>query len=254
MLNIDFDICYYVLMTTVDLPSLGILLLDRALPPDVTPPTPPAGSMRSPATFGFPTISETVAGAYGDDVIRGKPELDSAYIAAARRLVERGAVAISSNCGFTVRYQAAVAASVKVPVVLSSLLLLPALLRQLPAASKLAVVTFDSTHCGEDLLGLDDPAARARVVIGGIEGGKLWHNEMRRTPLPTSLEDIEEEVAARIARLRTAHPEIAAILFECTVFPLVAPAIRRITGLPVYDITALCRMTFASVARGCVTV
>ncbi|ANW02986.1 hypothetical protein [Bradyrhizobium icense] len=235
-------------MTTSFSQPLGILLLDRALPPDAAPLTLPIGSMRNPATFGFPTISETVAGAYGDDVIRGNPALELAYIAAARRLVERGAVAISSNCGFTIRYQAAVAASVKVPVVMSSLLLVPALLCQLPVAAKLAVLTFDSTHCGEDLLGVNHLAGRARVVIGGLEGGKLWRNEMRRTPLPTDLADIEEEVAACVARLRAVHPEIAAILFECTVFPLVAPAIRRITGLPVYDITTLCRMTFASVA------
>ncbi|SFQ36526.1 hypothetical protein SAMN05216330_1341 [Bradyrhizobium sp. Ghvi] len=237
-------------MTTSSSQFLGILLLDRALPSDATPPTPPIGSMRNPATFEFPTIAETVIGAYGDDVIRGKPELETAYIAAARRLVERGAIAISSNCGFTIRYQAAVAASVKVPVVLSSLLLVPTLLRQMAAAAKLAVLAFDSTHCGEEFLGLSDPAARARVVIGGIEGGKLWHNEMRRTPLATSLADIQQEVAGCVAQLRAVHPEIGAILFECTVFPLVAPVIRQITGLPVYDITTLCRMTFSSVADG----
>ncbi|WP_335622044.1 hypothetical protein [Bradyrhizobium icense] len=208
----------------------------------------PVGSMRNPATFDFSTISETVVGAYGDDVVRGDPRLGPAYAAAARRLVDRGAVAIGSNCGFTIRYQAAVAGSVKVPVVMSSLLLVPTLLRQLPTAAKLAVITFDTTHCGEDLLGVDDPAERARVVIGGVEGSQLWHNEMRRTPLPTAVADIEKEVAASVARLRAVHSDIGAILLECTVFPLVTPAIRRITGLPVYDITTLCRMTFASVA------
>ncbi|MER8798911.1 hypothetical protein NKH75_33165, partial [Mesorhizobium sp. M0984] len=50
-------------------------------------------------------------------------------------------------------------------------------------------------------------------------------------------------------RLRNAHPEIAAILFECTMFPPVAPAIRRLTKLPVHDITGLCRMMITSVDR-----
>ncbi|TFV36148.1 hypothetical protein E4K65_45895 [Bradyrhizobium niftali] len=131
---------------------------------------------------------------------------------------------------------------------MSSLLLVPALLRQLPPAAKLAVITADARHFGQNLVGLDSPAERARVVIGGIEGGKLWQNEMKRPPLPTDAADIERDVAACVARLRDAHPEIAAILFECTAFPLVTPAIRRITGLPIYDIMSLCRMTFASVA------
>lgn len=88
--------------------------------------------MLNPETFDFATISETVAGAWVENVVRGDPALEPAYVAAARRLVERGAVAITSTCGFSIRHQAAVAASVNVPVIMSSLLLLPALLRQLP--------------------------------------------------------------------------------------------------------------------------
>jgi hypothetical protein len=235
-------------MATQTANSLGILNLERGLPPGATPPMPKPGSLISSDTFKFPVISETVAGAWADVVIRGDPALEPAYVAAAQRLVERGAVAISSNCGFSVRHQAAVAASVNVPVVMSSLLLVPALLRELPPKAKLAVVTADSRHCGEDLLGVDDPADRARIVIGGIEGGKLLQNEMMRPPPPTDVADIEKDVVACVKRLRAAHPEIAAILFECTAFPLVTPAIRRMTGLPIYDITTLCRMTLSSVS------
>lgn len=223
--------------------SLGFLNLERGQPPL----QPRAGSLLNPATFDFPIVVETVEGAWADVIIRGDQRLESACIAAAQRLVERGAAAISSNCGFFIRHQAAVAASVKVPVVLSTLILVPSLLRQLPPAAKLAIVTADSTNMGGDLLGLDSPADRAKVVIGGIEGGKLLQNEMRRPPLPTEDSDIEADVAACIARLRAAHSEIAALLFECTAFPRVTSALRRITGLPIYDIANLCRMTFASV-------
>jgi hypothetical protein len=66
--------------------------------------------MVNPATFEFPVISETVTGAWVENVVRGDPALEPAYIAAARRLVERGAIAISSNCGFSIRHQPAVAA------------------------------------------------------------------------------------------------------------------------------------------------
>lgn len=131
---------------------------------------------------------------------------------------------------------------------MSSLLLTPALLRQLPPAGNLAIVTTGSMHCGEDLLGIDVPADRGRVVIGGIEAGKLLQSETRRPPPPTDVAEIEADVAACVGRLRSAHPVITAILFECTAFPLVTPANRRITRLPVYDITTLCRMTLASVA------
>jgi hypothetical protein len=227
--------------------SLGVLLLERGLPPGAHRPPQLPGSMMNSATFDFPVISETVPGAWVENVVRGDPALEPAYIAAARQLVERGAIAISSNCGFSIRHQPAVAASVNAPVVMSSLLLLPALLRQLPRTSKIAVLTYDSAHCSEDLLGINDPAERTRIVIGGIEGGEFWHNELKRPVPPTEVSSIEKDVAACITRLRTAHPEIAIILFECAGFPLVAPAIRRLAKLPVYDITSLCRLTLASV-------
>lgn len=207
----------------------------------------PPGYLVNPATFDFPVIWETVEGAWVDRVFRGDPALEPALIAAAKRLVERGAIAISSSCGFFVRYQSAVAASVNVPVATSSLLLLPTLLRQVPSPAKVAVLLADSTSLTEDMVGINNPEERARVVIGGVEGGTLVRNELRRPPSPTELSDIEADVVACVARLRDAYPDIAAILFECTVFPCVAPSIRRMIGLPLYDVTTLCRMTMGSV-------
>lgn len=181
-----------------------------------------------------------------ENTVRGDPTLEPAAIAAARRLVERGAVAISSSCGFFIRHQPAVAAAVKVPVALSSLILLPALLRQLPPAAKIALLTYDSICCNNDLLGVS-PSERARIVIAGVEGGEFWHNALKRPPRPTELDVVEKDVTASLARIRSAHPDIAAILLECARFPLVAPAIRRAAKLPVYDITHLCRMMLTSI-------
>jgi hypothetical protein len=226
--------------------SLGILELERGLPPDSRRPEPSRGSLRHPDTFPYPAIFETVPGAWVENVVRGDPSLTPPYIQAAQRLVGRGAVAISSNCGFSIRHQAAIAAAVDVPVVMSSLLLLPALLRQLSPSAKIGVLTYDSAHCTEDLLGLDGVAQRGRIVIGGIEGGEFWHNELKRPVPPTSVSSIEADVTKCVTRLRTTHPEISAILLECAGFPVVAPAIRRLTKLPVYDIVTLCRATIAA--------
>ncbi|WFU62623.1 hypothetical protein [Bradyrhizobium brasilense] len=234
-------------MATKLSPSLGILNLEQGVAPGAPLRAPRAHSILNPTSYDFPVILETVAGAWAEIVIRGDPALEPAYISAAQRLVERGAVVITANCGFSIRHQAAVAASVKIPVVTSSLLLLPTLLRQEPKAAKIAVLTADSSHLSEDLLGVD-PGDRTRVVIGGIEGGEMWQNEMKRPPPQTEVDVIEREVTTCVARLRNEHPEIAAILFECTAFPLVAPTMRRTTKLPIYDITSLCRLTLASVA------
>ncbi|MFG3594703.1 hypothetical protein [Bradyrhizobium sp. RDI18] len=175
--------------------------------------------MLNPATFDVPVIS-TVEGASVDGVFRGDPELDAACIAAAERLGERGPVTISASCGLSIRHQAAVAASANVPVALSSLLLLPTLLRQPPPVTKIAVLVADSMCLDDDMVDVDNLEQRARLVIGGIEG---------------------ERGVVVFARIQAAHPDIAAVPLECTRFPLVAPAIRRMKGSPIYDIMTLCR-------------
>ncbi|QQN65462.1 hypothetical protein JIR23_06840 [Bradyrhizobium diazoefficiens] len=233
-------------MTSQNPRSLGILDNERGIPPGAKPAIAP-GSMLHHSTFEFPVIAETVTGGWVENIVRGDPALEPAFIAAARRLVDRGAVAISSTCGFSIRHQRAIAASVQVPVVTSSLLLLPLLLRQLPLKSKIGVLTYDSRHCGEDVIGVDGLSERGRVVVGGIEGGKYWYDGLRRPLPPPDVVAIETDVVARITSLRDEHPEIATILLECAAFPIVAAHIRNMTKLPVYDIVDLCRFTMSSV-------
>lgn len=225
---------------------LGILELDEGLAPDRTAYAPHEGSLLHPATFDRPIITEMVDGAFADVVIQGDASLEHACVAAARRLVDRGVSVITADCGFFVRHQEAISAAVNVPVVTSSLLLVPALLRQLSPTKMLAVLTADSRHCSEDLLGIQYPADRRRVVIGGIEDGLYVRNALARPLVRTDVNQIEKEVGGCIVRLRVEHPEIAMILFECTGFPVVANALRRKTGLPIYDITDLCKMTLAT--------
>src|SRR4051794_19347477 len=83
------------------------------------------GSLGNPKTFSFPTLYRTVAGAWASNVVPGDPAMEAAFVSAAKELVAEGAAAITTNCGFTLRYQRAMAEAVPVPVATSSLLLLP---------------------------------------------------------------------------------------------------------------------------------
>lgn len=227
---------------------LGVLELDEGLSPDSPYLPPREGALLNPASFGRTIITEIVEGAFADVVIQGDPSLEDACVSAARRLVERGAGAIAGDCGFFIRHQAAISAAVDVPVVTSSLLLIPTLLRQLGPTKKLAVITADSRYCSEDLLGIENSTDRTRVVIGGIEGGEYIRNTLARPFVRTSVEQIEHEVGACISQLRAKYRDIAMLLFECTGFPCVTNVLRRSTGLPIYDITDLCRMALATVS------
>ncbi|MER8811221.1 hypothetical protein [Mesorhizobium australicum] len=225
---------------------LGILELDEGLS-DCTPVAPREGSLLNPVTFGLPILTEIVEGAFAERVIRGDPSLEGACVSAARTLVERGATVVAGDCGFLIRHQAAISAAVDVPVITSSLLLIPILLRQLAPAKKLAVLTADARYLGEELLGVENVHDRERLVIGGIEGGVYMRNTLARPLVRTDLDQIEQEVGECSEQLRSQHPEIAMLLFECTGFPVVSKALRRKTKLPIYDITDLCTLTLNAV-------
>ncbi|WP_461551458.1 aspartate/glutamate racemase family protein [Sinorhizobium meliloti] len=201
----------------------------------------------NPATFGLPIITEIVEGALAERVIRGDPSLEGACVTAAHRLVERGANVVAGDCSFLIRHQDAISAAVDVPVITSGLLLIPTLLRQLAPAKKLAVLTADTRHLGEELLGVQNARDRERLVIGGMEGGIYMRNTLAHPLVQTNLDQIEHEVGVCIRQLRGQHPEIVMLLFECTGFPVVSKALRRKTGLPIYDITDLCVLTLNAV-------
>lgn len=192
-----------------------------------------------PQTFdGRPVIYEQVQGAWWQALMDDVPGLYGAYAEAARRLVDRGAVAISSGCGYTVRYQEAIAAAVKVPVATGSLLLAPTVIRHLPPKAQLGVVVAHEKYVGTDLLGIvRDPEERARVAVDGISGSMLVESELKRptgmAPLPDS--DTERHLTDAVRRLCTAQPHIGAFIFECTEFPKFAPKLRHMTRLPIYD-------------------
>ncbi|MDK1389629.1 hypothetical protein QN224_30085 [Sinorhizobium sp. 8-89] len=212
----------------------------------------PRGYVGNPETFDFPIITETVAGAYMDRLWARDPSIEPALITAALRLVARGAIALTSDCGLLTWHQARVAASVPVPVVLSSLPLLPLLLRQLPQMAKVGVLSVSlPSPYDDEALGINDPADRSRVVFGGCEGA-YEQSVKTRFPLKETgshrLASLEADVVGGAARLRAEHPEVAAILLTCAAFPCVAPALRQKADLPVYSITDLCRLTMASLS------
>lgn len=83
-------------------------------------------------------------------------------------------------------------------------------------------------------------------MIGGIEGTKYWRDAMMRPCPPMDIPAIECDVFATLSRMRDEHPEIAAVLCECTSFPLVSKQLRAASRLPVFDITVLNKMMLDS--------
>src|SRR5918999_2573357 len=94
---------------------------------------------------------------------------------------------------------------------------------------------------GEHLAGAGI-GADVPLAVAGMEGEK----EFTRVLLGDELEldvDLAREEHVRVARrLVTEHPDVGAIVLECTNMPPYAADIQRETGRPVFDIVSLVTM------------
>jgi len=221
---------------------LGVLMLDTRFTRFV-------GDIGNPQSYDEPVLFEVVRGATVDKVVPARtPPLIDDFIAAGERLIARGADAITTGCGFLVLNQTELAARLAVPVATSSLLLIPTLMKLLPAGKRLGVLTFSArdltpAHFGAAGAPTDTP------VEGVVQGG-VFQSAIYEQPCEDGIPAREAEVVAAARRLTARHTEVGAILFECTNFPPHRAAVDAATGLPVYDVfTLIGLLRSARVAR-----
>jgi hypothetical protein len=210
---------------------LGVLMLDTRF-------TRFPGDIGNPQSYDEPVLFEVVRGATVDKVVPAKaPPLIDDFVAAGERLIARGATAITTGCGFLVLNQAELAARLRVPVATSALLLIPSLLKLLPAGKRLGVLTFSA----RDLTPAHFAAAGAPpdTPVEGVTQSGVFQKAIYEQPCDDNIAAREVEVAAAARRLIEKHKDIGAILFECTNFPPHRAAVEQATGLPVYDVFTL---------------
>ena len=221
--------------------TVGVLMLDTRFPRI-------PGDMGNATTFPFPVRYHRVTGAAPDLVVRrGAEGLLDAFVAGARELEREGVGAITTNCGFLVKFQREMAAAVRVPVFTSSLLLVPLVHRLLAPGRRVGIMTVSAPsltaeHLAGAGIGRDVPLA-----IAGMETEKEFTRVLLDDELELDVEIAREEHARVARRLVTEHPDVGAIVLECTNMPPYADDIRRETGRPVFDITCLVRMAHDAV-------
>jgi hypothetical protein len=221
--------------------SVGILMLDTRFPRI-------PGDMGHAATFDFPVRYQRVAGASPDRVVRqGARALLPAFVEGARVLEREGVRAISTNCGFLARFQAELAASVAVPVFTSSLLLVPLVHRMLAPDRAVGILTVDASALGPSHLAAAGIGPEVPTAVAGLETEKEFSRVLLDDLLELDVEACREEHVRVARRLVEAHPEVGALVLECTNMPPYRADVQAATGLPVFDITTLVRMVHDAV-------
>ena len=203
-------------------------------------------------TWPFPVQYRIVEGTSPGAIVRRLDvvEMLPPFLEAAQDLEQSGVDLITTNCGFLVLLQHELQARLRVPFLSSSLLQVPWVAATLPPGRCVGVLTIERASLSDAHLRAAGIGADLPVHVRGLDefGGTFTEQILGdHVELDVDRCRTEHECAARA--LVDEHPEIGAIVLECTNMPPYADVIRSATGLPVYDFTTLVGWAAAAARR-----
>ena len=218
----------------------------------------PRGDIGHPETFMVPSHKEIVRGVWPATVVATAASLRQARIvpsfqAIVRKLEMRGAKAITTSCGFLVLMQKELQSVVRVPVVTSSLLQLPALLK---TQQRVGVLTISGSLLGKEFLkAAGVPRERlADVVVQGVDPkGEFATCILGNQPM-MDLDKTKSDVVSAAVALKVRAPDLTTVVLECTNMPPYLVAMQEATGLRFLSLVDDARLmkpfasTYASIA------
>jgi hypothetical protein len=206
---------------------IGIIMLDTQFPR-------PRGDIGHDEFFPVALHYEKVKGVWPAQVVASsasmrQARLVPAFQAIVRDLERRGVKAITTSCGFLVLLQKELQAVAKIPVVTSSLLQLPALLKAQP---QVGVLTISAKYLGtEHLRTAGVPKERIHdVIVQGVEPQTEFVQKILGNQVQMDLVQAEKDVVAAALKLKARAPQLSTVVLECTNMPPYQAAIEAATG------------------------
>ncbi len=224
-------------------PVIGILMLETSFPRI-------PGDIGNPKTFAFPVLYQTVTGASPQKVvIDADAGLLEAFSVAGKALVAEGVKAITTSCGFLALFHRQLVNALTVPVFTSSLLQVHLARSVIRSDQKIGVITAhrpsltDAHLAGVGIqnyplaiVGMEEAQEFSAVFIGGK--ATLDSSRCRR-----EMQSAAEQMVRR-------HPDVGAIVLECTNMPPYSDTVRQATGLPVFDAVTMVYHAYHVLAAG----
>ncbi len=212
---------------------LGLIKLDTLFPRL-------PGDLGLARTWG-PRVQEyVVKGALPTLIVKQQQPFEHSAFAplfgeAVQALVQSGASAITTSCGFLVLWQQALQALSSVPVVTSSLCTLPALLS---SEERVGVLTIDADSLSPlhwQGAGVS-PELLRRVVVGGLPADSHFCQTILGNQPDLDAQHAQAEVVAAALKIQQTAPSLKTLILECTNLPPYQGAIENATGLKVISL------------------
>ncbi len=207
---------------------VGVLMLDTAFkryPRDIG----------CPDSLPFATLQRRVESAVVDAVVTRDelpPQLFEGFARAGNALIKHGASVITTSCGFLHSVQAELAASLSVPVVASSLLVLPTLQKLAGETQHAGVLTFDERALDTRAICEQGGVYPTPHIVGIAPDSHFADVIHERSPPDVSL--LEQDVETAAIRLAAQRP--AFVILECTNLAPWRAVVERVCKVPVVDL------------------
>ncbi len=219
--------------------QLGILMLDTRFPRIL-------GDIGNAGTWPFPVRYGVVPGATPQAIITEDMEpFVQAFIGVGQRLVGEGCTGIATTCGFLALIRPRLCIALGVPVAASALEQAAQILPMLSPEQRLGVLTISASRLSAAHL------AAAGVPVGtpikGMEGSSFAASILANKET-LDVEAARAELIAQAQSLVSEHPDIGAIILECTNMVPYAAQIAQATGRPVFTIYTYLRWFHAALA------
>jgi hypothetical protein len=219
--------------TALPHPNLGLIKLDTLFPRL-------PGDLGLAKSWGPHVLEAVVQGALPQLIVKQQQAFSQSALApafgeAVQSLVQRGATAITTSCGFLVLWQEALQAMSPVPVITSSLCLLPELLRHDKWVGVLSIEANSLTPLHWAGAGLNSDDVR-RLVVRGLSPQSHFSQSILGNQMHLDSHQAQIEVVAAALELQKAAPHLKTLVLECTNLPPFQNAIEDATGLRVLSL------------------
>lgn len=215
--------------------SVGILILNAAYP--CIP-----GNVGNATSFDFPVRYKTVREASIDRLLNQRdPALLQPFIDAARELAADGVKAITGACGFMALFQREIAAAVDIPVFMSSLLQIPFMHQITAPGRRIGVITANAEVLTDEHFASVGVSPDIPLAVVGMQVCREFREAVLEEKGTLDSDTMAAEVVAVARDLVRRHPDVGAILLECSDLPPFAHAVQAATGLPVFDFITMIR-------------
>ncbi|MBE6939804.1 MAG: aspartate/glutamate racemase family protein [Ruminococcaceae bacterium] len=198
------------------------------------------GNSTNPASYPFEVMLVHVKGA-NHDTVEANPcqELLDEYIRVCKELADQGVKAITTSCGFNAYYQEALAQAVPQVVFASSLLQVPFAQTIVGANGKVAILTANVNDLKDEHYARANITNRENLVVLSMHDQPQWGRMYSNPDEEFDLEAITDEVVGVVRKGLEEHPDIGAVVLECTDLPPYAYRLRDELGLPVFDFNSM---------------